>query len=132
MQADAHQRRARGTGRCTVLGELGGRCAGVRLGGRAQLDLGEERLVVGTALGQVDRRQDPVRDVCELQRGRVDEQQLLLDSDAERLTGPEGVAIPPHLRRRGVDLGLFTHGVSPSAARAAIRPKTSAAARPLA
>jgi hypothetical protein len=132
MQAHAHQRRAGGTRRCTVLGQLSGGCAGVPLRGRAQLDLGQERLVVGTPLGQLDRRQDPVGDVRKLQRGRVDEQQLLLDSHAERLTGPEGVATPPHLRRRGMDLGVFAHGVSPSAARAAIRPKTSAAARPLA
>ena len=44
------------------------------------------------------------RDVRELQRGRVDEQQLLLDPNAERLTASEGMAAAAHLGRCGVDL----------------------------
>ncbi len=88
--------------------------------------------MVGPPLGKLDRGQDPVRDVREPERVGVDEQELLLDPDAERLAGAEGVARPAQLGGRRVDLGPLAHGVSPSAARAAMRPNTSAAASPLA
>ncbi len=88
--------------------------------------------MIGPPLREVDRGQDAVGDVRQLQRAGIDEQQLLLDTHAERLAAAEGVAAPPHLGGRGVDLGVLAHGLSPSAARAAMRPKTSAAASPLA
>ena len=59
--------------------------------------------------------------VRELERLAVDEEELLLQADGEGLALTEAV-----VRDR------LAHGVSPRAARAAIRPNTSAAARPLA
>jgi hypothetical protein len=94
---------------------LRGRSA--RLG--AQLELREEGLVVRSAVGQVDARQDPVGRVGQA-KALVDQQQFLFEPDAERRTVAE----------RGVLGGA--HGACPSAARAAIRPNTSAAASPLA
>ena len=69
----------------------------------------------GALEGQVQLRDDPVGHMGELQRVGVDQQQLLLDADRE-LAAAEAVV----------------HGASPSAARAAIRPNTSAPASPLA
>ena len=45
---------------------------------------------------------------------------------------PKAWLVAAQLGGRRVDLGPVAHGVSPSAARAAMRPNTSAAASPLA
>ena len=73
--------------------------------------------------------QHRVGHVRERERVAVHEQQLLLQPDGERLPGAEAV--------HGGTAGLArllgaAHGVSPRAARAAMRPNTSAAASPLA
>ena len=73
-------------------------------------------------------------------RVRIDEQKLLLEPDREGLTGAESVPGAPDLGRRGVERvrgrvrwrAWSGQGSTPSAARAAIRPNTSAAAKPLA
>ena len=78
--------------------------------------------MIGPAGRQVDRGQDAVGHVGQLKAVGVDQQQLLLQPHAERLPLPERVSAGP----------LRCQGVTPSAARAAIRPSTSAAASPLA
>ena len=84
----------------------------------------------------------------ELKRLRIDEKQLLLETDGEGLAGAEAMLVAgeagvgwrllaaerslagrPSAAR---PLRVRRHGLSPSAARAAIRPNTSAAASPLA
>ena len=93
---------------------------------RANLDFRQERLVVDPLTRQPGARQDPVGHVRELQRVRVDEQQLLLERRPRRARPRRsGAAAEAPVRR-------LAHGGSPSAARAAIRPNTSAAASPLA
>ena len=72
---------------------------------------------------QLDRLQHAIGDVGEPKGVPVDEQELLLEPDRERLALPKAV-----LRR----CAALAQGLSPSAARAAIRPNTSAAASPLA
>ena len=87
---------------------------------RAHLDLGEERLVIDALPRKLDLLQHLVGDVLERERVAIDEQELLLEADRERLALAEAVL--------GGRLG---HGASPKAARAAILPNTSAAASPL-
>ena len=70
----------------------------------------------GARLGQADPFEHALGAVVELERLGIDQQQLLLEPDRELARGAERVV----------------HGLSPSAARAAIRPNTSAPARPLA
>ena len=92
----------------------GGR-VGVVGGGRAQLELGGEGLVADAAGREaVEAAQDVGGVRRQLMGVAVDEEELLLDADRERGRAAEGV------------LG------HPRALSAAIRPSTSAAARPLA
>jgi hypothetical protein len=72
--------------------------------------------VAGALVGQAELGHHAVGYVRELERVRVDQQQLLLQADREGRTVAEGVI----------------HGLSPSAARAAMRPNTRAPAKPLA
>ena len=116
VQADRHRSAAGRPHGGSALGDVRDRLrrALARLG--AHLDLREEGLVAGALGGQVDAGEHLVGHVVELERLAVDQQQLLLHADHEGLAAPEAVL----------------HGLSPSAARAAMRPKTSAAASPLA
>jgi hypothetical protein len=93
----------------------------------AHLDLGEEGLVIHALAREVDLFQNRVRHVGEREGVAIHEQQLLLEAHREGLALAE-----PVRRRRAAGALPLAHGVSPSAARAAIRPNTSAAARPLA
>ena len=68
---------------------------------------------------QLDPFQHLVGHMGQAVAGRVDQQQLLLDAHGEGLTLTEAMR-------------TLAHGVTPSAERAATRPSTSAAARPLA
>jgi hypothetical protein len=72
--------------------------------------------VAGELVREVELGNQAVGHVRELQRLGVDQQQLLLQSDREAAAAPEAVV----------------HGLSPRAARAAMRPNTRAPARPLA
>ena len=78
--------------------------------------------MVDPSAGQVHPRQDPIGDVSELKAVGIDQQQLLLQPQRERLAVAE---------RRSVRLSR-PQGATSSAARAAMRPNTSAAASPLA
>ena len=86
----------------------------VRRRRRAQLELGREQLVAGEALGQLEPRQHLGGDRRE-RAVAVEQEQLVLDADPERLALAERVLHQPA-----------------SAASAAIRPITSAPASPLA
>jgi hypothetical protein len=116
VETDRHRRAASaahgGAALCDVSGGVGG--AAARL--RAHLDGRLEGLVPGARLGQADAVQHALRAVVELERLGIDQQQLLLEPDREVSRCAEPVV----------------QGLSPSAARAAIRPNTSAPARPLA
>jgi hypothetical protein len=114
MQPHGHRDRAGRGDRLAAapqrLDRLGGRPARRR----AQLDLGREQLVAGEVRGQVEPREDLGGD----RRQRavlVEQEQLVLDADPERLALAERVLHQPA-----------------SAASAAIRPVTSAPASPLA
>ena len=114
MDTDTHERCAGVDRGSSEPGERGhGRLgrAGTR---RSQLDLGRVRLVPSLARIRSHSWEDLACDWCEPKRVRVDEQKLLFDSDGERFTVRE--------RRH----------CTPSAASAAARPITSAAASPLA
>ena len=124
MNPDGHRRTSRRSDGRPSLGQIGHGLAGGRAGLGANLDLRQEGLVVGPLAGQLDSRENPIRHMREGEALAVDQQQLLLDPDAEgRPAAEAGLLRPP--------VG-GAHGLSPSAVRAAIRPKTSAAARPLA
>ena len=117
VQADRHRRAARAEHGGAALGDVGDGLGGAAARLRAHLDLGEERLVPGA----LERRRSmrgthPVGHVVELERLGVHQQQLLLHADRELPAAAEAVV----------------HGPSPSAARAAMRPNTSAPASPLA
>jgi hypothetical protein len=90
--------------------------------------------VIHSLTRQLDAVEHLIGHVGEGERVAVDEEELLLEPDRERLGATEPVRGDwargvGRRRARGV---RAAHGVSPSAARAAIRPKTSAAASPLA
>ena len=123
MEARGHDRRAGREHRPAALEHLGDRVANRPRRQRAHLDLGPERLVVDPLPRELDGAEHALGDVGERERVAVHEQHLLLEPDRERLALAEAV-----LGRRP----LVAHGRSPSAARAATRPKTSAAASPLA
>ena len=122
VQADRHQLRphlrGRRRGHLPALLQLRARLGRVAADRGAQLHLRRVCLVVGQRLGQVDLRQHPLGHVGEAVIARVDQQHLLLDAEAS-----VGRRI-----RRGHRRGTYCA----SAERAAIRPNTSAAARPLA
>ncbi len=130
VEAHGHRRAARGDDRRPPRGDVGdgfGRRP-PRLG--AHLDLGQEGLVVGPLGREAHAGQDPVGHVREPEGLGVDEQELLLEPDREGLAGAEAVLVAGEpASERGPPPA---HGLSPSAARAAIRPNTSAPASPLA
>ena len=74
--------------------------------------------MVGPLARQLDSRHDPVGHVRQAEAIGLHQQQLLLQAHLE------GRALAEPM--------LAAHGLSPSAARAAMRPNTSAAASPLA
>ena len=127
MEAHCHQRRAGGGCGRASLGELADRLAHRAGGVRAHLELRQEGLVVDPLPREPGAREHLVGDVGQRERVRVDQQELLLQPDRERFAGTEAVR-----RRRPAGAGESAHGLSPSAARAAMRPNTSAAASPLA
>jgi hypothetical protein len=116
MEAHPHQPGAGVYRRRTTFPQLPDGSGDGRRRSRANLDLGEEGLVVDAIGGQAGMRQDLVGDMRQLEGLCIDEEELLLQSDREGIGLAEAIV----------------YGVSPSAARAAIRPKTRAAARPLA
>ena len=121
MKAGGHERGSGGRGRRPALGELGHRLAHRAHGAGAVLHLREERLVIEALARQRAALEDLIGGVRQLERLAVDDEELLLQADGEGLALTEAVG-----------RGGLAHGASPSAARAAIRPNTSAAASPLA
>jgi len=121
MQSDGHERCPGGRGRRPALAQLGHRLARRAHRAGAILHLRQERLVVEALTRQRAALEDPIGAVRQLECLGVDGEELLLEADRE------GLAFTEPVGRSGI-----AHGASPSAARAAIRPNTSAAARPLA
>ena len=93
VQADRHQLRPRLRGRrrghLPALLQPRARIGRVAADRGAQLDLRRVRLVVGQRLGQVDLRQHPLGHVGEAVIARVDQQDLLLDAEAQWVGGSE-------------------------------------------
>src|SRR5215210_6020579 len=111
MKPRGHQGRARRDRRRATLSELADRACNGSRGRGAHLYLRQEGLVVDPVRWEAGLRQNLVGNVRELECRGVDEKQLFLQADRESGSLPEPVG----------------HGASPSAARAAILPNTSAA-----
>jgi hypothetical protein len=116
VEADGERHAPGRADRRAALGDVGRRLdrAAARLG--AHLDLGQEGLVTSALERELHPLDDTVGRVLEPEPLAVDEEQLLLEPDGEGLAAAEAVV----------------HAAAPSAARAARRPNTSAAASPLA
>jgi len=120
MHSGADQRRACVARGGAEAGDLARRVLGVQSRWRAQLDRGGIDLVRGGAFVRLHRGEHLGRDRREPASLAIDEQQLLLDPEGERLEVPNACSMPP------------TRGSNPSAESAAILPNTNAAASPLA
>jgi len=113
VQPRGHRRRAGGGDRRAPPRERLDRLLGGARGRRAQLELGGEQLVAREALGQVEPRQDLGGD----RRQRavlVEQEELVLDADPERLALSERVLHQPSARLVAA-LGCVRAPISPLA-----------------